>query len=77
MVFPNENPRLTVCTAWYCLPALRTHIASIVFAIIFGVVQSGIHESVPTAILAAFSHTPSFSVYGVVPSTRLSLGTRS
>ncbi|KAJ7351204.1 hypothetical protein DFH08DRAFT_957539 [Mycena albidolilacea] len=37
----------------------------------FGVVQSGIHESVPTAILA------SFSVHGVVPAIRLSLGTRS
>ncbi|KAJ7688770.1 hypothetical protein B0H14DRAFT_3533109 [Mycena olivaceomarginata] len=41
----DENPRLTAYTAWDCLPALRTHIASIVF--FFGVVQSGIHESVP------------------------------
>ncbi|KAJ7759822.1 hypothetical protein B0H14DRAFT_3511290 [Mycena olivaceomarginata] len=38
---------------------------------------SGVHGSVPTAILAAFSHTPSFSVHGVVLATRLSLGTRS
>ncbi|KAJ7812215.1 hypothetical protein B0H14DRAFT_3879749 [Mycena olivaceomarginata] len=73
----DENPRLTACTAWDCLPALRTHIASIVSIIFFGVVQSGIHESVPTAILAAFSHNPSFSVHGVVPATRLSLDTRS
>ncbi|KAJ7817029.1 hypothetical protein B0H14DRAFT_3148381 [Mycena olivaceomarginata] len=55
-----------------CEPTFRVS-----FAIIFGVVQSGIHQSVPTAILAAFSHTPSFSVHGVVPATRLSLGTRS
>jgi hypothetical protein len=27
---PNENPRLTACTAWDCMPALRTHITSIV-----------------------------------------------
>ncbi|KAJ7833231.1 hypothetical protein B0H14DRAFT_3871688 [Mycena olivaceomarginata] len=35
------------------------------------------HESVPPAILAAFSHTASFSVHSVAPVTRLSLGTRS
>ncbi|KAJ7686750.1 hypothetical protein B0H14DRAFT_904321 [Mycena olivaceomarginata] len=37
-----------------CEPTLRASF-SIIF---FGVVQSGIHESVPTAILAVFSHTP-------------------
>ncbi|KAJ7247458.1 hypothetical protein C8J57DRAFT_1240786 [Mycena rebaudengoi] len=57
----DENPRLAACTAWDCLPALRTHIASI----------SGIHESTPTAIDTAFS------VQGVVPATRLSLATPS
>ncbi|KAJ7804322.1 hypothetical protein B0H14DRAFT_3883504 [Mycena olivaceomarginata] len=56
-----------------CEPTSRASY-SIIF---FGVVQSGIHESVPTAILAAFSHNPSFSVHGVVPATRLSLDTRS
>jgi hypothetical protein len=29
----DENPRLTACTAWDCLPALRTHISSIVRAL--------------------------------------------
>ncbi|KAJ7842380.1 hypothetical protein B0H14DRAFT_1030042 [Mycena olivaceomarginata] len=56
-----------------CEPTSRAPF-SIIF---FGVVQSGIHESLPTAILAAFSHTPSFLVHGVVPATRLSPGTRS
>ncbi|KAF8207770.1 hypothetical protein K438DRAFT_1962033 [Mycena galopus ATCC 62051] len=40
------------------------------------IVQSGIHESVPTVIHAAFSHTGSVSVRSVVPVTRLCLGTR-
>ncbi|KAJ7272200.1 hypothetical protein C8J57DRAFT_1599241 [Mycena rebaudengoi] len=57
----DENPRLAACTAWDCLLALRTHIAS----------TSGIHESTPTAINTAFS------IHGVVPATRLSLITRS
>ncbi|KAJ7351239.1 hypothetical protein DFH08DRAFT_957566 [Mycena albidolilacea] len=73
----DENPRLTACTAWDSLPALRTQSRASFSIIFFGVVQSGIHESVPTAILAVFSHTPSFSVHRVVPATRLSLGTRS
>jgi hypothetical protein len=30
----DENPRLTACAAWDCLPALRTHIASIVRALL-------------------------------------------
>ncbi|KAJ7794877.1 hypothetical protein B0H14DRAFT_3888571 [Mycena olivaceomarginata] len=63
----DENPRLTVCTPWDCLPALQTHIASTVF-----------HHLIwrRTAILAAFSHTTSFSVHGVVPVTRLSAHAR-
>ncbi|KAJ7121652.1 hypothetical protein C8R44DRAFT_877033 [Mycena epipterygia] len=56
-----------------CEPASRA-LYSILF---FGVFRNGIHESVPTAIRAAFSHTGAFSTDGVVPATRLSLGTRS
>ncbi|KAJ7351199.1 hypothetical protein DFH08DRAFT_1078336 [Mycena albidolilacea] len=43
----------------------------------FSIIFFGVVQSIPTAILAAFSHTPSFSVHGVVPAIRLSLGTRS
>ncbi|KAJ7812992.1 hypothetical protein B0H14DRAFT_1449585 [Mycena olivaceomarginata] len=72
----DENPRLTVCTAWDCLPALRTHIASIVFHhLLWCRPERNTRER--TAILAAFSHTLSFPVHGVIPATRLSLGTRS
>ncbi|KAJ6592975.1 hypothetical protein B0H19DRAFT_1365228 [Mycena capillaripes] len=66
----DENPRLSACAAWDCLHALRTHIASI-SSIFSGVIQRGIHESVPTAIHAAFSHTGSFSVHSGVPWARL------
>ncbi|KAJ7895775.1 hypothetical protein B0H13DRAFT_2523687 [Mycena leptocephala] len=45
--------------------------------IFFGVFHNGTHESVPTAIHAAFSHTGAFSIHGVAPATRLRLGTRS
>ncbi|KAJ7723593.1 hypothetical protein B0H14DRAFT_3519888 [Mycena olivaceomarginata] len=55
-----------------CKPTLRAS-----YSIFFGVVQRGIHKSLPTAILAALSHTASFSVHRVVSVTRLSLGTRS
>ncbi|KAJ7140738.1 hypothetical protein C8R44DRAFT_846789 [Mycena epipterygia] len=65
---PHENPPLAACTAWDCLPALRAS---------YSIVQSGIRQSAPTAIHAAFSHTGSFSARGVASTTRLCLGTRS
>ncbi|KAJ7712009.1 hypothetical protein B0H14DRAFT_3172058 [Mycena olivaceomarginata] len=69
---PRSTPLLAAFPACDYLPVLRTHIASIVFHR----PERDTHESTPAAIDAAFSHTGPFSIHGVAPVTRLSLGTR-
>ncbi|KAJ7806332.1 hypothetical protein B0H14DRAFT_3484147 [Mycena olivaceomarginata] len=69
---PRSTPLLAALSACDYLPVLRTHIASIVFHR----PERNTHESTPAAIDAAFPHTGPFSIHGVAPVTRLSLGTR-
>ncbi|KAJ6537022.1 hypothetical protein B0H19DRAFT_1270696 [Mycena capillaripes] len=68
----DGNPRLAACTAWdsypRCVPVSQAS---------YSIVQSGIHESAPSAMDAAFSHTGASSIHGLLPTTRLSLRTRS
>ena len=84
VLFSRDSPHPFCESSSHRVYCLRSYIASIVRALLlqsifaddltfFGAVQSGIHESVPTAIHAAFSNTASLSVHGA----RLSLGTRS
>ncbi|KAJ6524214.1 hypothetical protein B0H19DRAFT_1386238 [Mycena capillaripes] len=42
----------------------------------FSVFRKGLHESVPIVVHAVFSRTAVFLTHGVVPATRLSVGTR-
>ncbi|KAJ7806345.1 hypothetical protein B0H14DRAFT_3882401 [Mycena olivaceomarginata] len=68
----RSTPLLPAFPACDYLPVLRAHIASIVFYR----PERDTHESTPAAIDAAFSHSGPFSIHGVAPATRLSLGTR-
>ncbi|KAJ7044436.1 hypothetical protein C8F04DRAFT_1389247 [Mycena alexandri] len=71
---PPSNSPLSQCV---CLRDPRVEGYMAILAVRGYPFHHGIHESGPTAIHAAFSHTGTFSICGVAPATILSLGTRS